>query len=240
MGGGGDCLHFIFDEASPVPLLPPNRRARTLAERAKDACSENGVEEAMRGQFSDAPPVASEQDVDEEHDWEEANVEASADDGGVHSSGDEDANGEAGEALPKGMWVEAIHSDGYFTLFNNKNQPTCTMFIKDRWLLPPPQGMGATGSKVVKSVGKSKTVTVLQYDASRSDPEICFIILHSWKLWRAEMFGFVDEVSARRCWFNAELVRVQKRIRSLGIAGGGTGCVAADRLIRKWMPRAFS
>ena len=115
----------------------------------------------MRGECSDAPSVASEQEADAENECEEAHVEASEDEGGGHSSGDEDANGEAGEALPKGMWVEANHSDGYFTLFNNKSQPTCTMFIKDRWLLPPPQGMGATGSKVVKSVGKSKTATVL-------------------------------------------------------------------------------
>ena len=137
---------------------------------------------------------------------------------------------EVKEKLPTGSHV--VHRDGYFTLVNYHKlggKTDCKILMLPRWAVPAPNGMGVAQ--------RSKTCHILTYDTSLEKPDITYVVLRAWALWRAKEHNFLEGHPARKKWHEEEIHTLRSKIEEISSVAQSTGSTAADEQIRKWEPR---
>ena len=181
-----EALVFSVATAECVALRPGAKRSKKEDNYVDaESCSEEDVDAVLggAGSDSDAPSVVSDREADAEHEIEEASALDLC--GEAEQAQEEEDASDTFVRFPAGTWVVQGESDGYFTMTNDLHFPYCKVCIKKRWAMLPPEGMGEHGSPQMVESGQLKAANVLKYDIDRQDQQITFIVLHTWKLWRA-------------------------------------------------------
>lgn len=130
--------------------------------------------------------------------------------------------------------AHTVFSNSYFLLTDNPNYPDCRMTVHRRWH----DEMGI--SQALGGRGWSKTIGVKTLaDPPEGKPVRTYLALRAWMLWKFQEQGFSTKSKGRMNWLSKEVESLRRDIALLGVHGGGTGNVQADRLIRKWCPSAL-
>ncbi len=122
-----------------------------------------------------------------------------------------------------------IFDNGYFII--KGNEMDLKMHIHQRWLLPPPVGIG-------RQPTMSKTLTPSTIGETREDPTCSTMLLKAWMLWRVRQTpGWIESTSSRKRLFTeeADLIFVEiKRIQPK--PDGLLGNPVASRMLHDWVP----
>ena len=174
----------------------------------------------------------SDSDFDSVHSDPEQEIELRAEEGEVDNAEDvvdEEFEQEIGLLERAAPGTHIVWNNGYFSLTNNKNYDNAVLNVLPTWAKDTEMG-----SNIL-----SRRFRILRFDEQEAHPIVTYIVLRAWMLWRFEQNNFSARTRFRRQWLALQTERLQGDIRSLGVAGGGTGKSEADSFIKQWCPRAL-
>ena len=122
-----------------------------------------------------------------------------------------------------------IFDNGYFMI--KGHELDLKMHIHDRWLVPPPTGIG-------RSHNMSKTITPKTVGEERADPVRTLLLLKAWMLWRARQIpGWIESCSARQRLFTEEADLVLAQVKRMQPQNDRLlGNTLASKMMRDWVP----
>ena len=147
------------------------------------------------------------------------------------STSDQEGEGSEEEAVtaskkPSGTHV--VESNGYFTFVENPAYHDIRVQMLTRW----------RRAEFLGTSNFSKTVSPSSFGEDCSNPVRARIVLKAWMLARVRHNGFCDAKASRRRLFAEETRKLRRSIIDISSAGAPTtGSVAADDLVRGWMPQ---
>ena len=148
--------------------------------------------------------------------------------GGGGGGGDGGGGGPPLEAT-FGAGNVSIFDNGYFQLKGHEFD--LKMYIHERWLIPPPNGMGRRPTM-------TKTISPGTVGETRAEPTRSVFCLRAWMLWRARgAEGWLDRSAIRSRLFEEEADRLYADIRRIQPqADGLLGNPTASQLLQHWAP----
>ena len=219
---------FVIEDRTVVSNVPaPKKQAETDVEDGMAADTDDGC---FSRASSDVQSVASDVEEEAAHLAEEAFAAArdSGEEADDDDSGDEAVAGAAKVAA--GSYV--VENNGYFSFTNDPNYPDCKVRVLTRWTVSAEDG--GLGTRL-----KSKSATIAHYDDDGEMPTRTMLVLRAWMLQRFQKGVFAEARLERRRWLEEQRAKLRMDICRLGVPGGGTGSVGADRQIRNWAPEVL-
>ena len=225
-----ECTEFVDNAyyATPwrsLPVAPTTRRKREASPAREDSLSECS-EESASASSSPGRTLASTDDSEiEEHPGSDAVKEKAAKAGTDSAHSDSSEQAEVARA-PAGTHI--AWGNEYFKLVDNRNYPDCLMRVADRWL----------GAEHLGGHRRAKCVRPSRYGETRNAPEVTYLVLKAWMLWRMEWNGcqFLQGSRARLEAWLREARALRHQISRIGAALPA----AARREIEELAPAVLS